>query len=185
MKNKSTFRSLFLLTSILVLSSGIAAGIYTQTSTSQKNEYGRTYRANKVTATPEVKSDIKGLKIAGVSLVNEGTPEAALAIDVTNNRDQAVMALDFIAGKSNYSGLRIDGLLQEDNPVVIIPPHSLKTFTWSLGAIMEGEAVSLAAAVFADGMEEGDKRFLAGIKKARIKFQQKQRDQKAGNGGQQ
>jgi hypothetical protein len=94
------------------------------------------------------------------------------------------MALDFIAGKSTYSGLRIDGLLHEDNPLVIIPPHSLKTFTWFLGGIMEGETVTLAAAVFADGKEEGERVFLDGIKKARVKFQEKQRAERAKNGGQ-
>ena len=93
------------------------------------------------------------------------------------------MALDFIAGKNTYSGLRIDGLLQEDSPIVIIPPHSLKTFHWSLGAIMEGETVTLAAAVFADGKEEGDKYWLDGIKQARHQFQQQRRQEKAKNGG--
>jgi hypothetical protein len=120
-----------------------------------------------------------------VNLINEGTPEAAISIDVTNNRDEAVMALDFVAGKNVYSGLRIDGLLFEDSPVVILPPHSLKTFTWSLSEIIEGETIFLAAAVFADGKEEGDKRSLDGIKVHRRHFQQNQRDAKAKNGGQQ
>ena len=94
------------------------------------------------------------------------------------------MAVDFIAGKNTYSGLLLDGLLQEDDPLVIIPRHSLKTFTWSLGSIMEGETILLAAAVFSDGKEEGDKRFLEGMKISRLRFQQKQRDQKGKNGGQ-
>jgi hypothetical protein len=184
--NSPTFRRLFLLITLLVFCSVLAVGIYTRTSKSQKQSkgYGRTYEAAKVTDVPNVISGIKGLEITSVSLINQGTPEAALNIDITNKRNEAVMALDFIAGRSNYSGLRIDGLLQEDNPLVIIPPHSLKTFTWSLGAIMEGQTVTLAAAVFADGKEEGDKRFLDGIKKARIKFQEKQRAEKAKNGGQ-
>jgi hypothetical protein len=129
-------------------------------------------------------SGIQGLEITSVSLINQGTPEAALNIDVTNKRNEAVMALDFIAGGSTYSGLRIDGLLQEGSSLVIIPPHSLKTFTWGLGGIMEGQTVTLAAAVFADGKEEGDKWVLDGIKKSRDKFQEKQRAEKGKNGGQ-
>ena len=184
--NSPTFRRLFLLATLLIFCSVLAVGIYSRASKSQKQSknYGRTYEAAKVTDVPKVISGIQGLEITSVSLVNQGTPEAALNIDVTNKRDEAVMALDFIAGRANYSGLRIDGLLQEDSPLVIIPPHSLKTFTWALGGIMEGETVTLAAAVFADGKEEGERRFLDGIKKARVKFQEKQRAEKAKNGGQ-
>jgi hypothetical protein len=184
--NSPTLRRLFLLLTLLALSSVMAVGLYNRASKSQKQpkDYGRTYTAATVTDVPKVISGIQGLEITSVTLINQGTPEAALNIDVTNKRNKAVMALDFIAGRSTYSGLRIDGLLQEDNPLVIIPPHSLKTFTWSLGAIIEGQTVTLAAAVFADGKEEGERRALDGIKKARVKFQEKQRAEKAKNGGQ-
>lgn len=186
MNNSPTLRRrlLFLLT-LLVLSSFIAAGVYTQVSKSQKKQPGqrRTYEADKVTIPPRVISKIKDVEVVGVRLIDQGTPEAALSMDVTNNRDEAVMALDFVAGKNEYSGLRIDGLLQEDNPIVIMPAHTLKTFTWSLAEIMEGQTVFLAAAVFADGKEEGDKRSLDGIRVHRRHFQQNQRDAKTKNGG--
>jgi hypothetical protein len=187
MKNAKTLRRIIFLTTILVLTSVIAAGIYTQASRPQKRQkdYGRTYEAAKVTTAPEVKSNIEGLEISGVTLINQGAPEASIAIDVTNTRDQSVMALDFISGKSDRSGIRIDGLWEEGNPRVIIPPHSLETFTWGLGEIIEGTTVSLAAAVFADGKEEGDNRSLNSIKITRAKHQKKQREEKAKNGGQQ
>lgn len=184
--NSPTLRRLFFLVTVLAISAAVAAGLYSRTSKSQtkQKEYGRTYEAAKVSDAPKVVSGVKGLEISGVSLINQGSPEAALNIDVTNKRNEAVMALDFIAGRRNYSGLRIDGLLQEDNPLVIIPPHTLKTFSWSLSAIMEGETVTLAAAVFADGKEEGERRSLDGIKKVRLKFQEKRRAEKTKNGGQ-
>jgi len=184
--NSPTFRRLFLLVTLLVLSSAIATGIYTRASKSQKQSKNnpRTYEAAKVTDLPTVISGIKDLEITRVSLINQGTPEAALNIDVTNKRNEDVMALDFIAGKNTYSGLRMDGLLEEGNPHVVIPRHSLKTFTWSLGTILEGQTISLAAAVFADGKEEGERWALEGLKKSRIKFQEKQRAEKAKNGGQ-
>lgn len=187
MNSSKNLRRILLLITFLVLSSAIAAGVYTRSSQSQKKAkgYGRTYDAAKVSAAPEVVSNIDRLEISGVSLINEGTPEAAIAIDVTNKRNEDLMALDFIAGKSgDYSGLRFDGLLQEHDPIVIIPRHSLKTFTWYLGSIMEGETVSLAVAVFADGKEEGDPRALHALKKARANFQQSRREEKLKNGGQ-
>jgi len=147
----------------------LAVGIYSRASKSQKQtkNHPHTYDAPKVTDIPKVISGIEGLEITGVSLINQGTPQAALNIDITNKRNEAVMAVDFIAGGNTYSGLRIDGLLQEDNPRVIIPPHSLKTFTWFLSAIIEGQTVRLCAAIFADGTEEGERWALDGIKKSR------------------
>ncbi len=75
-------------------------------------------------------------------------------------------------------------LLEEGSSRVIIPPHALNSFTWSLGEIMQGRTVLLAAAIFADGKEEGDKRRLNGIIVHRRNFQQKQREAKAKKGDQ-
>jgi hypothetical protein len=186
MRYSRLLKRLFLVSTLFILSLVIVAGVYTQASKSQKKQtdYRRTYDPAKVTSAPHVISKIKGIDITTVALIDQGTPQAAVSIDVTNNRDAAVMALDFVSGKNEYSGLRIDGLLLEENPTVIIPPHTLKTFTWSLGEIMEGQTVFLAAAVFADGKEEGDKRSLDGLKVHRRHFQQNQREGKAKNGGQ-
>ena len=186
MKISKNPRRLLLLSTLLVISSTIAAGVYTRVSSQKKQvKAPRTYKAADVTAAPEVISIIKDLEISGVSLVNQGTPEAAVAIEVINQRDEDVMALDFIAGKgkSTTSGFAMDGLFQADNPLVIIPRHSLKTLTWNLGSIMEGETIFLAVAVFSDGKEEGDKHFLDGFKKSRIHHQENSRKEKAKSGG--
>jgi len=189
MKNSPTRRRLLLISTLLVLSSVVVAGVYTRASRPQKNQKDRpkTYEAAKVTTAPQVISAIKGLEISGVSLIKEGTPEAAIAITVTNQRDEDVMAVDFVAGqgKSTSSGLTIDGLLEEDSPLVIIPRHSLKTFAWNLGSIMDGETISLAVAVFSDGKEEGDPHYLRGLKSTRSEHQKRRREAKAKNGGQQ
>jgi hypothetical protein len=186
MKSSKTVKRTLLLTTLIVFSLLVVAGVYSRAAKQRKpKDFGRTYQPAQVQTPPQVVSKVKGLEITGVNIVNQGTQGAELAIDVTNNRNESVMALDFIAGTNNYSGLSIDGLLQEGNPRVIIPPHTLKTFNWSLGEIMEGQTVSLAAAVFADGKEEGDKRSLEGLKKGRVKFQKDQREKKAKQGGQQ
>lgn len=187
MDNSKILRRLILLTTFLVLSSVIVADVYTGASRIQKKQkdHPRTYEAAKVSVAPEVRSAIKGLDISAVRLINEGTPEAAVVIDVVNQRNEDVMAVDFVAGigKSTSSGLAMDGLLQEDNPLVIIPRRSLKTFTWNLGSILEGETIFLAVAIFSDGKEEGDKHLLDGVKKSRIHYQESRRKEKAKNGG--
>ena len=50
-------------------------------------------KAERVTDVPPVTSKVKALQIAGVSIVRQGTPQAALAIDVINNSDSPVISL--------------------------------------------------------------------------------------------
>ena len=134
---------------------------------------------------PPVVSNIEGLQITEVRLVNQGTPQAAIQIDVTNNRDSAVMGLDFIWKNNEVSGGNaMDGLLEEGNPRGVIPPHTLKTFTVFLGEVLQNEPVFLGSAIFADGKEEGDQRSLEGIRQRRIQNQLKKKAQQK-NGGQQ
>lgn len=184
MSNSRILRIVLLIGTLLVLSAVIAAGVYTGASQKQRETWGRTYDAVKVTEAPEVVSKIKDLEIAGVTLIDQGMPHAALNIDVINHRDEDVMAIDLIAGnKLNVGGISMDGLMEEGKQSVIVGRHSLRTFTWHLGEIMEGETVFLAAAIFSDGKEEGDKHFLEGIKKSRLHYQERRRQEK--NGGQQ
>lgn len=188
MKNSRTLR-LLILGTILVLSTVVAAGVYTRASKSQKKQttdinYPHTYEPTSVTVAPEVKSNIRGLEITGVTLINQGTMAASIAIDVTNQRDEAVMALDFISCKGgDRGGIAMDGLLDDGNPHVLIPPHSLRTFYWGVGEILEGTTGFLAAAVFSDGKEEGDQTSLTGIRLGRQQHEQHQREEKAKNGG--
>jgi len=176
-----------LLSVISLLAAGIhsetAAGVSKEPSHQKKNR--KTYIPETVTEAPLVRSKVKDLEIAEVRLENQGTSYAAILIDVTNKSDSAVMSLEFISGpQGNGTGLGFDGLLFEDAVQIAIPPHSLKTFRWFLGEIREGETVFLAAAIFADGKEAGDKFTLDGIKVHRKNFQKRQREEKAKNGGQ-
>jgi hypothetical protein len=110
MYNSRLLRVSLFVMAFLILATAIVVAI-TRTSRSQKkpNETARAYEAAKVTAAPQVTSKVKDLEITGVTLSNEGTPDAALVIEVTNHRDQAVMAIDFVAtAGSTTSGLGMD-----------------------------------------------------------------------------
>lgn len=187
MKDSRTLRRLLIIGTLIILSTVVAAGVYTRASKSQKKQTRdnstHTYEPTSVTVAPEVKSSIKGLEIAGVTLINQGTPAASIAIDVINHRDEAVMALDFISCKGgDRGGILMDGALVEGSPIVIIPPHSLRTFNWGVGEIFEGTTGFLAAAVFSDGKEEGDQNSLIGIRLGRQQHQ-RQQEEKVKNGG--
>lgn len=173
-------KSLIVLVVLLCIASVIGAVAYSNTF-QQKRTY---YDPAAVTEPPLVISQVQGLQITEVRLVNQGTPWAAIEIDVTNNRDAAVMSIDFIArNKHSSGGIAMDGLLEEHSPRIIIPPHTLRTFTWHLGEII-GEPAFLAAAIFADGKEEGDQGSLDGLRKRRS-ARQLEKKIELKNGGQQ
>lgn len=141
----------------------MGVGVYSKVRPAQPQEQKkgpRVYRAESTKSwqVPYVKSKVKDLRIVAVSVSDEGTPAAALQIGVMNNSDRAVVAVEFSAGDAtDKSNLGIDGQdADPDNPTVVIEPHTLRTFTWSLNSILEGKPISLVAAKFADGKEEGD-----------------------------
>ena len=172
--------SFLALTVLICIASMIGAVAYSR-SFQQKKTF---YEPALMTEAPLVLSQVQGLQITEVRLINPGTNAAAIEIDVTNQRDAAVMSIDFIArGKNGDSGgIAMDGLEEADNPRRIIPPHSLRTFTVHLGEII-GEPFFLAAAIFADGKEEGDKRTLEGLRARRVQYQLKKKAE-AKTGGQ-
>lgn len=138
------------------------------------------YEPAKVTEPPRVVSQAPGLQINEVRLVNQGTETAAIEIDVVNNRDSALMSIDFITKdpKTHTSGgIAMDGLRDEDSPHSLMPPHSLRTFTMYIGSMI-GEPVFLAVAVFEDGKEEGDKQAVERLISARLHDQRKKKAEK-------
>lgn len=191
MGNSKRLTKLFFLSTLLVLCSVLAAVVYTQTSKTQKQpkDSPRGWEVEKVTEAPEVKSAVKGVEISSVRLLNQGTPTVQILIDVINHRDEDVMAADFICGvgKATSGGLAMDGLQDLDNPRVIIPRHSLKTFEFFLSSFTEGESIFLAAATFSDGKEDGDPRSVSNFKSLRIhtqeNFRKEKEKAKAKNGG--
>lgn len=169
------------MTVLLSIASVIGAVAYSRSFQQKPKTF---YDPPRVTETPVVVSQIQGLQITEVRLVNQGTTAASIEIDVTNQRDSAVMSLDIVSrNKETSGGIAMDGLLEEDNPQRVIPAHSLKTFTLGLGEVL-GEPVFLAAAIFEDGKEEGERRSLVGIHKTRTSYQLKKKAEQK-NGGQQ
>jgi len=180
MKIQSNKRVLAL--AVLLSMASVVGGVVYSRSFQQQTKVSRPAQ---VKEPPHVVSNIQGLQITDVKLMNQGTAHAAIEIQVTNNRDSSVMGLDFIWHHNQDSGgIAIDGLLEEGNPRIVIPPHTLKTFTLSLGEIPQDQTVFLGSAIFSDGKEEGDKRSLQGIRSDRMQYQLKKKAQNK-NGGQQ
>lgn len=168
----------------LLLSTASVVGAAAYSGSFQK-KYRTYYETAKVTDPPRVVSLAPGLQINEVRLINQGTDFAAIEIDVINNRDSALMCIDFITKNPknrDSAGIAMDAREDTDNPHTLMPPHSLRTFTMYINAMI-GEPVFLAAAIFEDGKEEGEKRFLDGFRSRRTHNQSK-KTAEAQKGGQ-
>lgn len=146
---------------LLFSASAVSVVVFSKIRKVSTPQHVHVLKAEQVTTLPAVFSRVKNLDVVGQTIVNQGQPQAAVAIDVVNNSDQPVISLEINAGdENNWSALGIDGLEDPNNPQVIIPPHSLKTFTWFLGEILEDHPIVISGARFADGTEYGDARSL-------------------------
>src|SRR4051794_20308819 len=112
----------FFAAAILLTASAISLGVFNKIEQETKQKMPvRTLKAEQVNTLPAVVSKVKDLQIAGATLLKQGTSQAAVAIDITNNSDQPVISLEIIAGDANdWSGLGIDGFEDPDNPQVAI-----------------------------------------------------------------
>jgi len=155
----------------ILLSLSVGAVVFSKKKQDPKpRKHATNFKAELVSSAPQVSSKVKGLEIAGVKLINQGTPHAALAVNVVNNSDQPVMSLELTSGDDDdFSSFGVSGFANPDKPDAIIQPHSLKTIEWFLGEVLEGYPLRVSAALFGDGKEEGETRYIEVMRHDRAK----------------
>ncbi|HEV7475581.1 MAG TPA: hypothetical protein VGN90_16115 [Pyrinomonadaceae bacterium] len=181
--NAGRKRLVFFFATVLLTVLAVSLGVSSKIRQEPKQEKrGVPLKAERVTTLPAVLSKVKDLQVAGATLLNKGTPQAAVAIDIINNSDQPVISFELTSGDDDdWSSLGIDGREDPDNPIVSIPPHSLKTFTWFLNQVLKGYPIVITGASFANGTEDGEARSLQIMRKDI----ERNRARKASKGGHQ
>jgi len=107
----------------------------------------------RVNSLPPVFSRVKKLEVLNVSIVDPGTPAVRAAVEIRNNSDKAVMAVDLECGEG---GITKNGLTDDEHPIVVIPPHGTTTVEMTFSAMTFGAPLVVSAVTYADGTEEGD-----------------------------
>lgn len=106
---------------------------------------------------PTVVSKVKDLEVAGVQVVREGEPTAALAIEIRNRSARSVVAVSVESGdEKDASGLHINGDAGDGPPETVIEPYGTRTVEFSLSNVHPGKPVKVAGALYADGGEDGE-----------------------------
>jgi len=111
------------------------------------------------TKLPVIISKSKNLEVVGVTILNEGEPHAAVALEVRNNSDKAVIAVAIVSGDDkDASGITTNGFPEgDDPPFIVMEPYGTRTFEMPLSNLLPGKPLKIGGVAYADGTEEGDK----------------------------
>jgi len=117
-----------------------------------------------VTAVPRTYSKVNSIQVLSARVINEGTPSAGVAVEVYNTSEKAVMAIDLVCGEGAVTK---NGLTDEENPIVVIPPFGSTTIEMSFSEMSPEAPLVVSAVTYGDGSEEGDEKSLRAMHKAR------------------
>ena len=162
MTNRITKRKWFLLFALIVIAGSLISGVVFSEKKQQPKKEQEQPRA---TSMPAVFSKIKKLEVVRAWIQDAGTPHAGVAVEVQNNSDLAVMAIDLVSGEG---GVTTNGLTDEEHPIVVVGPHGTTKLFMNFGSMTFGAPLVVAAVTYADGSEEGDESSLKVMHQTRV-----------------
>ena len=104
---------------------------------------------------PPVYSIVNTVTVVSVKVIDADTSVPSVSVEVRNNSDKAIMAIDLVAGEGAVTK---NGLTDEDNPIVVIPPHGTTTIEMTFSAMTPGAPLVVSAVTYEDGTDEGDEK---------------------------
>jgi hypothetical protein len=113
---------------------------------------------------PQISSKVPNLEILDSRIIDPDTVGAALAVEVRNNSALAIMAIDLVCGEGAVTK---NGLTDEENPIVVIPPNGTANLQIGFGEMTPDSPCIVSAVTYADGSEEGDAESLKVMHKVR------------------
>lgn len=167
----------FLFAVMLITASVISAGVFSTKRQQPKKEQERP----RVTSMPPVFSKVKNLEVVRAWIEDPETPAVRAAVEIRNNSDKDVMAVDLVCGEG---GITRNGLTDEEHPIVVIKPHDTTIVEMTFGAMTFGAPLVVSAVTYADGTEEGDEASLKAMHmvrahdRAKLKAEKERKAQK-------
>jgi hypothetical protein len=141
---------IFLFASMLVSAALISTAGFGAKRQQPKKEWPKEPRVNSM---PPVFSKVKNMEVVRALIVDAGTPAVRAAVEIRNNSDKAVMAVDLVCGEG---GITRNGLTDEEHPIVVIQPHGTTTVEMNFVSMTFGAPLVVGAVTYADGTEEGE-----------------------------
>ena len=160
----------------ILLVVGIAASILVSVALSKRRESQR----QKVTSIPAAYSKIRSLEIVSVKPTKEGTPAAGVLVEIKNNSEKEVMAVDLVCGEG---AITKNGLTDEENPITVIKPYGTVTIEMTFSEMTLGAPLVVSAVTYADGTEEGEEESLRIMHRIRDRDRARLKAEKAARKG--
>lgn len=129
------------------------------------------------TQLPPIISKIKTLEVVNARIINPGTRDALVLIDVKNNSPRPIVSVNVESGdKKDTSGTMISGF-GIDPPKIIIEPFGMYTLDFPITSIIRGLPIRISGVIYANGSEDGEPRSRENMRKTneneRIKHNKK------------
>lgn len=152
---------IFLFASILIGAMVVSAGVFSAKTQQPRKQWPTEPR---VTSMPQVFSKVKNLEVVRAWIEDPGTPAVRAVVEIRNNSDKAVMAVDLVSGEG---GVTKNGLTDDEHPIVVIEPHGTTTIFMTFGSMTFGAPLVVSAVTYADGTEEGEEASLKSMHRVR------------------
>lgn len=159
----SARRSVLLVLSVVVVGSTIGVGVLSQRKESRESRESPPQK-KKAHIIPPIYSAVKTLEIVSTEILDENTPFARVSVEIRNNSNKAVMAVDLVSGDAAVTK---NGLTNEEKPIVVIEPYGTTTIEMGFGEMTPSAALVVSAAKYADGSEEGEQVSLEAMRAGR------------------
>ena len=101
---------------------------------------------------PPVISKVRNLKIIKATIEGLGTAEPFVVLKIRNNSDVGVIGYTVTNGGASVG---MDGGLGLGEQEIVIKPHGTTTCKWAAASVEKDAPLILAAALYADGTEDG------------------------------
>jgi hypothetical protein len=108
---------------------------------------------------PKVISKVKDLEVISQTIDYADETSPVVVIEIRNNSDLPVIAISVESGdEKDASAISTVGLQTGDEPAhVVLAPHGIITMRMPVGSILPGKPFKIAAVIYADETEDGEK----------------------------
>ncbi|HEX8844025.1 MAG TPA: hypothetical protein VF791_05250 [Pyrinomonadaceae bacterium] len=117
---------------------------------------------------PLIISKVRDLEAVSATIKKQGEAGAAVALEIRNKSDKAVVAVTVESGnKRDAYGINTNGFRGDEPPLVVIEPHGTITMEMPLANLIPGAPLKIAGVFYADGTEDGEEATLGTMRRQR------------------
>lgn len=106
---------------------------------------------------PQVESCVPKVKIRKAEIVDAGTADPSVVLELENDSDIGILAIsvESVKGKESYETTLRSSFAGDQAPKIVIKPHEVGTIRSAMSNLFAGVPLRISAVMYADGTEAG------------------------------